>query len=172
MTTGHKFLLMVEAVALFVAVVGVILFVANRFSGRRGDRAVAVAFLLPTVLLISVGLVYPGLKTIYQSFFDASGRSFIGADNYKTIFTDSDQVTVLRNTVLWVVITPFVATGIGLLYAILVDKAKREAFAKALIFLPMAISFVGAAVVWRFMYDFRPEGFGSNIGLLNGIVSG
>ncbi len=173
MTTPHKFLLMFEAVGLFVAVVGVILFFANQFSGRKGDRAVALAFLLPTVLLISVGLVYPGVKTIYQSFFNAAGDAFIGLDNYTTIFTDSDQLTVLRNTVLWVVITPFVATGVGLLYAILVDKARVEALAKALIFLPMAISFVGAGIIWKFVYAFRPDQPGINqIGLLNQIVVG
>ncbi len=173
MTTPHKFLLMFEAIGLFLAVVGIILFIANQFSGRKGDRAVALAFLLPTVLLISVGLVYPGVKTIYQSFFNAAGDAFIGMDNYTTIFTDSDQITVLRNTVLWVVITPFVASGIGLLYAILVDKARVEALAKALIFLPMAISFVGAGIIWKFVYAFRPDQPGIHqIGLLNQIVVG
>ncbi|MDT7547440.1 MAG: alpha-glucoside transport system permease protein [Actinomycetota bacterium] len=171
MTTTHKFVTMFEAIALFVAVIGVILFAASRFSGRKGDRMVAFAFLMPTVLLISVGLVYPGLKTIYQSFFNAAGNSFIGIDNYKTIFTDSDQITVLRNTVLWVVIAPFVATAVGLLYAILVDKARVEALAKALIFLPMAISFVGASIIWKFVYDFRPDQPGiKQTGLLNEII--
>ena len=171
MTTTHKFVTMIEAIALFVAVIGVILFAASRFSGRKGDRMVAFAFLMPTVLLISVGLVYPGLKTIYQSFFNAAGNSFIGIDNYKTIFTDSDQITVLRNTVLWVVIAPFVATAVGLLYAILVDKARVEALAKALIFLPMAISFVGASIIWKFVYDFRPDQPGiKQTGLLNEII--
>jgi alpha-glucoside transport system permease protein len=170
-TTTHKFITMIEAIALFVVVIGVILFAASRFSGRKGDRMVALAFLLPTVLLISVGLVYPGLKTIYQSFFNAAGNSFIGIDNYKTIFTDSDQITVLRNTVLWVVIAPFVATAVGLLYAILVDKARVEALAKALIFLPMAISFVGASIIWKFVYDFRPDQPGiKQTGLLNEII--
>jgi alpha-glucoside transport system permease protein len=169
--TTHKFVTMFEAIGLFVAIVGVILFVASRFSGRKGDRIVALAFLLPTVVLISVGLVYPGLKTIYQSLFDAAGTSFIGIDNYKTIFTDTDQISVLRNTVLWVVITPFVATAVGLLYAILVDKARVEALAKALIFLPMAISFVGAGIIWKFMYAFRPDQPGiEQIGLLNQIL--
>ena len=171
MSTAHKFLTMVEAIGLFVAVVGLILAAANRFSGRRGDRIVAAAFLLPTVLLVGVGLIYPGLKTIYQSFFNAAGSSFIGIDNYKTIFTDSDQIHVLRNTVLWVVITPFVATAVGLVYAILVDKARIEALAKALIFLPMAISFVGAGIIWKFVYEFRPDQPGiKQTGLLNQII--
>jgi alpha-glucoside transport system permease protein len=170
-TTTHKFLTMLEAIALFVAIVGGLLAIASRFSGRRGDRVVAAVFLLPTVALISIGLIYPGLKTIYQSLYDAAGTSFIGIDNYKTIFTDTDQITVLRNTVLWVVITPFVATAVGLLYAILVDKARVEALAKALIFLPMAISFVGAGIIWKFMYDFRPDQPGiKQTGLINEIL--
>ena len=171
MDTAHKFVLMFEAIGLFVAVVGVILFIASRFSGRKGDRAVAALFLVPTVALIGVGLVYPGIKTMYQSFFNAAGDAFIGVDNYKTIFTDPDQITVLRNTIAWVVITPFVATAVGLLYAILVDKARGEALAKALIFLPMAISFVGASIIWKFVYAYRPDqGDIQQIGLLNQIV--
>src|SRR3954469_3725918 len=162
---------MFEAIGLFVAVIGVILFICSRFNGRRGDRIVAGAFLLPTVLLISIGLVYPGLKTVYQSFFNAAGDAFIGIDNYKTIFTDPDQITVLRNTVLWVVLAPFVATAVGLLYAILVDKARLEGAAKALIFLPLAISFVGASIIWKFVYEFRPDQANVNqIGLLNQII--
>ena len=172
MTTTHKFVTMFEAIGLFIAVVGVILAIASRFSGRRGDRVVAAAFLVPTLVLISVGLVYPGLKTIYQSFYNAAGDAYVGLDNYSTIFGDSDQRTVLRNTVLWVLITPFVATAVGLLYAILVDKARVEALAKALIFLPMAISFVGAGIIWKFVYAFRPDQPGiQQIGALNQILA-
>jgi alpha-glucoside transport system permease protein len=162
---------MFVAIGIFIAVVGVILFVAARFRGRRADRVVAFAFLLPTAVMLAVGLIYPAVRTIYQSFFDAAGSSFIGVDNYKTIFTSEDQITVLRNTVLWVLVTPFVATAIGLLYAILVDKARLESFAKALIFLPMAISFVGASIIWKFVYEFRPDQGGvKQIGLLNQIL--
>ncbi|MCW2725242.1 MAG: transporter permease [Frankiales bacterium] len=171
MTTSQKFTQMGAAVLLFLAVVGVILFVATRFSGRKADRAVATVFLLPTVVMVALGLVYPGAKTIYQSFFDAAGSSFVGFDNYATIFTSSDQVTVLRNTVLWVVVTPFVATAIGLVYAILIDRARLESFAKALIFLPMSISFVGASIIWKFVYEYRPnEQDIQQIGLLNQVL--
>ncbi|GIM64198.1 hypothetical protein Aau02nite_08910 [Amorphoplanes auranticolor] len=111
------------------------------------------------------------MRTIYQSFFNAAGNAFIGIDNYKTIFTDGDQLTVLRNTVFWVVVTPFVATAVGLLYAILVDKAKMESFAKSLIFLPMAISFVGASIIWSFVYAYRPDQANvKQIGLLNQVL--
>ncbi|GAA2184912.1 carbohydrate ABC transporter permease [Micromonospora lupini] len=162
---------MASAILLFLAVVGVILFLAGRFSGRRSDRRVAFLYLAPALALLAVGLVYPAARTIYQSFFDAAGETFIGVDNYRTIFTSSDQLTVLRNTVLWVLVTPFVATGVGLLYAILVDKARLESFAKALIFLPMSISFVGASIIWKFIYEYRPDQVGVNqIGLLNQVI--
>ncbi|RZU48326.1 carbohydrate ABC transporter membrane protein 1 (CUT1 family) [Krasilnikovia cinnamomea] len=170
-TTSEKLTQMLVAIGMFAAVMGVILFVAGRVGGRRNDRVVAYAYLAPALLMLAVGLVYPGIRTIYQSFFDASLQSFIGLDNYKTIFTDPDQLVVLRNTVLWVVVTPFVATAIGMLYAILVDKARMESFAKALIFLPMAISFVGASIIWRFVYTYRPDQPGvQQIGLLNQII--
>jgi alpha-glucoside transport system permease protein len=170
-TTPEKLLQMLAALLLFAAVMGVILFAAGRLGGRKGDKWVAYLYLLPVVLMLAVGLVYPGLRTIYESFFDAAGNAFIGIDNYKTIFTDNDQLTVLRNTVFWVVFTPFVATAIGLLYAILVDKSRFEAFAKALIFLPMSISFVAASVIWKFMYEYRPDqGRVQQIGLINQII--
>jgi alpha-glucoside transport system permease protein len=170
-TTSAKIIQMLTALLLFAAVIGLIIFIAGRFGGRRGDRVVGYLYLLPTVLLLSVGLVYPGVRTIYQSFFNAAGNAFIGIDNYKTIFTDQDQLTVLRNTVFWVVVTPFVATGIGLLYAILVDRSRFESFAKALIFLPMSISFVAASIIWKFVYEYRPDqGNVKQIGLLNQIL--
>ncbi|HET6479932.1 MAG TPA: sugar ABC transporter permease [Actinoplanes sp.] len=162
---------MLAALLLFAAVMGVILFIAGRFGGKKGDRIVAYLYLLPVMLLLAVGLVYPGLRTIYQSFFDAAGDAFIGLDNYGTIFTDPDQLTVLRNTVFWVVLTPFVATAIGLVYAILVDKSRFESFAKTMIFLPMSISFVAASVIWKFMYEYRPDqGNVKQIGLINQVI--
>ncbi|GIE78214.1 ABC transporter [Actinoplanes philippinensis] len=169
-TTSQKILQMGAAILLFAAVIGLILFIAGRFTGKR-DRAVAALYLAPTVLMLSVGLLYPGLRTIYQSFFDASLKNFIGFDNYVTILSDSEQLTVLRNTAFWVLVTPFVATGVGLLYAILVDKARMESFAKALIFLPMSISFVAAGVIWKFMYEYRPnQGTVKQIGFVNQII--
>ena len=171
MTAVEKLTQMVLVLLGFAAVVGVIVLVAGRVKGRKGDRTVAMAFLLPTVAVLLIGLVYPASRTIYQSFFDAAGSAFIGIDNYTTIFTDSDQLVVLRNTVAWVVITPFVATAVGLLYAVLVDRARLEALAKALIFLPMAISFVGASIIWKFVYEYRPEQGGiKQIGLLNQLL--
>jgi alpha-glucoside transport system permease protein len=170
-TTAAKVTQMFAAIIMFVAVVGVILFVAGLAKGRRSDRVVAYAYLAPTLLMVLVGLFYPGLRTIYQSFFDAAGDAFIGLGNYQTIFSETDQLTVLRNTFFWVLVTPFVATAVGLLYAVLIDRARLESFAKALIFLPMAISFVGASIIWRFMYEYRPnQGNVKQIGLVNQIL--
>lgn len=168
-STGAKFGLMLFAIALFVAVVGLILFLADKLGNTKSDRAVATLFLLPTVLLISLGLLYPAVRTIYESFLDENGRSFVGLDNYATLFTESEQRIVLRNTFIWVLITPFLATFIGLVYSILVDRIRGEAVAKALIFLPMAISMVGASIIWKFVYEFRPADV-DQIGLVNQIL--
>ncbi|GAA4602337.1 alpha-glucoside transport system permease protein [Actinoplanes octamycinicus] len=162
---------MLSALLLFAAVLGVILFLASRVRGKRSDTMIGWLYLLPVVLLLAVGLVYPGLRTVYDSFFDAQGVSFIGADNYKAIFTDGDLLSVLGNTVVWVLIVPLAATAIGLVYAILVDKSRFESFAKALVFLPMAISMVAAGVIWKFMYEYRPDqATVKQIGLINQII--
>jgi alpha-glucoside transport system permease protein len=127
------------------------------------------AFVLPAAVLIAVGLLYPGIRTIYESFRNEASTEFVGLENYQTIFTTSEQVTVLRNTAIWVILTPIVATLIGLVYAVLIDRAKIEAFAKALIFLPMAISLVGASLIWKFVYDYRATE-NEQIGLANQIL--
>ena len=170
-TTAAKVTQMFAAIIMFAAVMGIILFLAGLARGRRSDRVVAYAYLAPTLLMVLVGLIYPGLRTIYQSFFDAAGDAFIGLGNYQTIFSDADQLTVLRNTFFWVLVTPFVATAVGLLYAVLIDRARLESFAKSLIFLPMAISFVGAAIIWKFVYEYRPnQGNVKQIGLVNQVL--
>ena len=169
MSAGGKFFDMVVAILAFVAVMGVVLVLADRVRSRRGELIQTIAFVLPAAALIAVGLLYPGIRTIYESFKDASGTSFVGLDNYQTIFTSSDQITVLRNTALWVIITPILATLIGLVYAVLIDKARIEAFAKALIFLPMAISLVGASIIWKFVYDYRATD-NEQIGLANQVL--
>ncbi|CAN5344803.1 sugar ABC transporter permease [soil metagenome] len=142
-----------------------------------GTAATAVrpfAFVGPAMVLVTVYLVYPTVQTTIFSFQDADSESFVGFDNYVRIFTESQYLVAIRNSLLWVLIVPAVAVIIGLAFATLADKlgSRSESAAKSLIFLPMAISFVGASAVWVFMYSFRPEGFGEQIGLLNAIWSG
>lgn len=174
MNYADKLGAMVLALVLFAAVIGLILFIVALVE-RRGSRRVAWWFVGPTVVLLLVGLVYPALKTIWSSLQNDAGTSFVGLDNYQYIFTSSEELVVLRNTVLWVLVTPVVATLVGLVYAIIVDGAKGESLAKALIFLPMAISFVGASIIWKFVYEYRyhdptlahnPQ----QIGLLNQVI--
>ena len=127
----------------------------------------------PAVVLLSIFLIYPVLDTLLTSFKDANGQHWVGLANYRFVFSDPSMLRSIRNTAGWVIIVPTVAVSVGLLFATLADRLTRgESLAKSLIFLPMAISFVGAAVTFRLIYSYRPQGFGSNIGLLNGIVIG
>jgi alpha-glucoside transport system permease protein len=168
LTLLDKLLQLLVAAAVFAAVMGVVLFIAGRVRGRRTDLVSGLAFVAPAVLLLLIGLLYPAGRTVVQSVLDARSAGFVGLDNYIRIFTQPDLVIVLRNTLLWVVITPLLSTAIGLVYAVLVDRTRFEALAKALIFLPMAISFVGAAIIWKFVYEYRPNQQGiRQIGLLN-----
>jgi alpha-glucoside transport system permease protein len=169
MSTGEKFVQMGLAIALFLVVVGVVLVLADRVKSRRGEVLQTTAFVLPAVLMIGLGLLYPAVRTIYESFRNSASTGFVGFDNYHHIVTDSDELQVLRNTALWVIVTPVAATVIGLVYAVLVDRARFEKMAKALIFMPMAISLVGASLIWKFIYDYRATE-NDQIGLANQVL--
>lgn len=128
-------------------------------------------FITPAFLILFVYIIYPTLRTVYVSFFDytrgGSPMNF-GLQNYVAAFQDPALLTAIRNNILWLIFVPLFAVSLGLVIAVLVDRVKWEKIAKSLIFLPMAISFVGAAVIWRFIY-YRAN-FGQQIGLLNAIV--
>lgn len=169
-TVGHKFALMAVAIVLFVAVIGLILFAIDRPT-RIKTWVVALGFLAPTVLGLGFGLVYPGLRTVWASFFNRNGEKFVGLDNYKTAFSEDQFQVVLLNTVAWVVLVPILATLIGLIYAVLVDRTRFEYLAKTLVFLPMSISMVGASIIWKFVYEYKPDQKGVNqTGVLNQIL--
>ncbi len=140
-------------------------------SYREGVRPYV--YVGPALVILAVFLVYPVINTFIISFKDANSQSFVGLDNYEFVFTDESMLRSMRNTALWIVLVPAVAVSIGLVFATLADRLSRgEAVAKSLIFLPMAISFVGASVTFGLVYSYRPTGFGSNVGLLNGIKIG
>lgn len=169
-TTGHKLALMAVAILLFVAVMGIVLFGIDRIK-RAPTWLIVAGFLGPTMLFLAFGLVYPGLNTIWLSLFDAKSKNFVGGDNYVTALTDPQFQIVLRNTVMWVVLVPLCATAIGLVYAVLIDRARFESFAKTLIFLPMSISLVGASIIWKFVYEYKPDqGDIQQIGLANQLL--
>lgn len=162
---GQKLGVMLVAILLFVVVMGAILFFVDK--PRNTPRWVVVtAFTGPAVLLIAFGLLYPGIKTIRDSFYNRTSDVFVGLDNYVTAFTQDEFQIVLRNTAIWVILVPIAATFLGLLYAVVVDRSRFEKFAKTLIFMPMAISMVGASIIWKFMYEYKPASR-PQIGLLN-----
>ncbi len=127
------------------------------------------AFIVPTFVMLAVGLIYPAVLTIKQSFQNADSSTFVGLENYATLFREPEYQRVLVNTAIWVLLVPLAATMIGLIYAVLVDRTRTEAFSKALVFIPMAISMVGASIIWRFVYDYRPTQ-ATQIGLANAIL--
>lgn len=182
-SAGQKFFTLFLGIAVFSAVFLVILLVASLFKGRTGERVQAVAFVGPTLLLIALALIYPAILTIRRAFysgkfFDPSFGTkrtkgeFVGLDNFQRLWTTPGLPEVMRNTFLWVLLVPLVSTGLGLLYAMLIDRAKGEALAKALIFLPMAISMVGATLIWKFVYNYNGSTTaqgepGTQIGVVN-----
>jgi alpha-glucoside transport system permease protein len=127
-------------------------------------------FVGPALVAITVYLMYPALDTLRRSFLDRRSREFINFDNYTWLFTDDAVRIAFRNNILWLIVVPFFSVLFGLLVAVLADHVRWEKLAKSLIFMPMAISFVGASVVWRFIYHFNPPGR-PQIGVLNAIVT-
>jgi alpha-glucoside transport system permease protein len=143
-------------------------------AGRNINRANAIRpwlFLAPAILLVTVYLVYPVFVSLWLSFHDNTGRNFIGFGNYVWLLEDSKFHESMRNNMLWLLVVPAASTVFGLVAAAVTDRISWGNFAKSMIFMPMAISFVGASVIWKFIYEFRPEGR-AQIGLLNAIVEG
>lgn len=124
----------------------------------------------PTLLFLGAFLVYPVLETLRVSFLDRRSEAFVGVANYVFALTANDMLVAIRNNVLWVVLATTFAVGFGLAVAVLTDRVRYESAVKSVIFVPMAISMVGAGVIWRFIYAFRPAGT-DQIGLLNGVLS-
>ncbi|MBX9472472.1 carbohydrate ABC transporter permease [Microcella sp.] len=165
-----KFGLMFLGLAVFAAAVGVILFLADRAPKRGRDVWQLLAFLAPAMILLGVGLVYPAINTAVLSFFNRNSSEFVGFDNYVWMFTEPTILTTLGNTLIWVALVPTLSTVFGLAYAVFIDKSKGEKVLKSLVFMPMAISFVGAGIIWRFVYEYRAVGFSEQIGILNQIL--
>ncbi len=140
----------------------------EQYPQHLRQKVLPFVFIGPAVLLLGWLLVLPTLRTLYLSFFDAQSVSFVGLANYVAVFTDRLLVTALRNNVLWVVFGATTCVSFGLLIAILADRSSYERLAKAIIFMPMAISFVAAGVIWKFIYYYQPGD--EQVGLLNAIV--
>ena len=130
--------------------------------GWLGRRLLPWVFIGPALLMLGIYLVFPAISTIGASLTEGGGA----AANYGNILDDPDMLIALRNNALWLVLGTGGSVALGLVIATLVDRVKREALAKTFIFLPLAISMVGAAVIWRFVYAWQPPGE-AQIGIAN-----
>ena len=180
---ASKLLSVVEVVAGFIAIMLIIFYVVGRVSGRLQRPLAILVCLVPALVLACVGLVIPMFVTFYTSLHNTqqvgskvtlNGTQvepvkYIGFKNYGFAFTDSDTRSVLIRTVLWLVIVPLVATAVGLAVATLVDRVRFQNLAKSLIFLPTAISFVGAAAIFKYVYSYKDPSQ-SQTGLLSEIA--
>ena len=136
-------------------------------AGRNINRANMVRpwlFLLPALLAVGLYLVYPVIGSFWRSLFNRTGDEFIGFGNYATMFADPGFRTAFANNFLWVLVVPAASTFLGLLVAQLTDRLSWGNIAKSLIFMPMAISFVGASLIWKFVYANNAD-----IGLINAV---
>jgi len=167
--TQPKLLMLMYGVIAFLAVMGVILLVVDKAPKRGREKVQLFFFLTPAVVLVTIGLFIPAVRTTLLSFKDSVGDNWVGLANYQTMLTVPGNRRILVNTLLWTLLVPLVSVSVGLLYAIVIDKSRFESFAKALVFIPQAISFVGAGIIWSFVYTTRPPDQ-PQIGLLNQIL--
>ncbi|HLX35236.1 MAG TPA: sugar ABC transporter permease [Candidatus Limnocylindrales bacterium] len=166
---------LITAIVVVIAVPAVLLgyiLLVERVLGLVPERRQASLrpwlWILPALLLLGFFLVYPTIATAIRSFQDkTAAANFIGFANYQFFFSSPDTLVALRNSFIWLVLlTALVVVG-GLITAVLFDRVRYESVAKSLLFLPLAISFVGAGVIWKFMFDYEPAGQ-TQIGTING----
>ena len=145
--------------------------VVEQLPGQWGRRLQPFVFIGPAIVIMGWYLAIPVLRTLILSFKDAIGVEWVGFDNYIFAFTDRIMLETFRNNLLWMILGTSFSVGFGLLIAVLADRTRFESVYKSIIFMPMAISFVGAGVIWKFVYTYKGEGVGiQEIGLLNAIV--
>jgi alpha-glucoside transport system permease protein len=140
--------------------------------GQWEDRIKPYVYILPAFAALSLYLIYPAIQTVLYSFANADSTKFIGLKNYTTLLKSTGFQKTLLNTLLWIAVAPIAAVLLGLAVAVLVDRLRPtgEKVSKTIIFLPMAISAVGAATVWRFIYTSNPPSQ-PQIGLQNAIIT-
>ena len=170
MTTADllgKVLQVVLGLAIFAAIIGLLIFFIDRAPKRGRDYWQLAGFLAPAMLFLIIGLIYPAIRTSLLAFQDSSGAWTM--DNFVWTFTQPTAIRTLVNTIIWVLFVPTISTAIGLAYAIFIDRSRGEKYYKVILFMPIAISFVGAGIIWRFVYEYRSCDR-EQIGVLNAIV--
>ncbi len=174
---GNKVVIAVLAIVGGVGGAAALFYFLNMFveglPQRLSEGLIPYAFLLPGFALVVLMLIYPTFQTINYSFANSDSTAYVGFENYKTIFGDSEFWSSIFNNILWLAVVPAVVVALGVIVAVLSDKltATGEKFAKSLVFLPNAISFVGASAIWGLVYAYNNPGQ-PQTGLLNAIVTG
>jgi alpha-glucoside transport system permease protein len=148
------------------AVAGAVPVARRRRAPARPDLT-ALAFWAPAAIILLVWVVYPSFATIYRSLFDRTGQSFVGLANFQRIFTDPATLVVLRNNAIWVLVFPAVVTGLGVVFAVLLERVRYKLVLRTLLFMPMAVSLLASGVIWRIVYQTDP-----GIGLVNAPIAG
>lgn len=168
-----KIFVSIFAIIWGVAGVGLVFYelnyIAEALPYNLKGKVVPYIFVLPASLLLIYTLGWPTLRTLYLSFYGRNGETFVGLANYTEAFTSRIMLVAFRNNLLWMIFGATLSVIIGLVIATLADRSKFEKIAKSLIFLPMAISFVGAGIIWNFVYVFRDVD-SNQIGLLNALL--
>ena len=144
-------------------------------SRKAQNRLRPVLWLLPAAFLLGIWLLYPLVSTTILSFKGPQSEVWVGLRNFQYAFTNTDMLIALRNNLIWVVVFTTFTVGVGLLMAVLTDRVKYEPVPKSILFMPMAISYVAAGVIWRFMYQYQPAGemqTGTLNALLTSIIPG
>jgi len=169
--TSNAVITVVAGVGVAVAVYWILNKIAELLPGRWEDRIKPYLYILPAYAAITLYLIYPSILTFKYSFQDSTSTEWVGFDNFTKLLSSHEFQQTLINTLLWMIIVPIFTVAIGLAVAVLSDRLgpRGENVSKTLIFMPMAISMVGAATVWRFLYAYRPEGQ-EQIGLQNALV--
>jgi alpha-glucoside transport system permease protein len=168
--------------------VAILYWIFNDLVERLPDawttRLLPFVFVGPAMAILAWYLAIPTVRTFWISLFDRAGppeglgilqqlssEAFVGLANYGAVFTERLMLESFRNNIMWIIFGSTFSVAFGLIIAVLADRSRMEKVAKSMIFLPMAISFVGASIIWNFIYEFRPEGQ-TQVGLLNAVVTG
>ncbi|MCS6844049.1 MAG: sugar ABC transporter permease [Caldilineales bacterium] len=166
-----KGVIAIVAIVWGVGGVALLYVVANWLVEQLGDawrsRLQPFVFVGPAIAILFWYLAFPTVRTFYLSLLDRNAQNFVGLANYQAVFTDRNMFIAFRNNVLlWIPFGALFTVVFGLLVAVLADRSRYERLAKSLIFMPMAISMVGAGVIWNMIYAVNP-----NIGMLNAIYT-
>ncbi len=170
-----QLVLVLVAIIWGVGGVALLYLVANWLVNKLPTKMAKVlqpfVFVGPAVVIMGWFLAVPVFRTFISSFRNALGNDWAGFSNYFFAFTDQRMLETFRNNLLWLILGTSFSVGLGLLIAVLADRTRMEVLYKSIIFTPMAISFVGAGVIWKFIYTYKGEGVSiQEIGLLNAIV--